>query len=76
MSDYFWCTLKNGNKETCGYIEKRGAKAGNRVELPDLDGEFWEVTLVFTPGVSKEFVRTEERSFKDFQGSLKGGGIK
>ena len=75
MSDtYHWCQLANGNKRTSGYIEARGAKVGARVELPDLDGEFWEVLSVGDE-VTKEFVRSNERRFKDFQKSLKGGGI-
>jgi hypothetical protein len=76
MSDdlYFWCSLRNGAKRTCGYIEERGAKLGARVEMVDLDGEFWTVTSVGA-SVTKEYVRAHEKAFKDFQGSLKGGGI-
>lgn len=72
---YHWCQLKNGNKHTCGYIEERGAVVGKHVEMVDLDGEFWEVLTVAHPGVPKSFVRENEKRFKAFQGSLKGGGI-
>ena len=75
MSEYFWCHLKNGNKYTAGYIEKHGAKVGNRVEMVDLDGEFWDVTRVNPQGVTKEYVRKHERQHKAFQESLLGGGI-
>lgn len=76
MSDdlMYWCRLKNGDKETIGFIEERGAKIGSLVEMVDIDGEFWEVTHV---GYSqpKSEVRQNERRFKNFQGSLRGGGI-
>lgn len=72
---YYWCNLQNGNKRTSGYIEERGAKAGNKVEMIDLDGEFWTVNTVDPKGVTKEFVRSNEMKFKGFQASLKGGGI-
>ncbi len=71
---YHWCQLANGDKRTAGYIEERGAKVGAKVELTELDGEFWEVLSV-GDAVSKDFVRSNERRFKDFQASLKGGGI-
>lgn len=71
---YYWCQLRNGNKHTCGYIEERGAKVGNRVEMIDLDGQFWEVLKVGS-AVTKEYVRSNEMKFKQFQTSLKGGGI-
>lgn len=72
---YYWCQLRRGNRYTCGYIEERGASIGNKVELVDLDGKFWEVTSVGQPGVTKEFVRKSERGYKDFQGSTRGDGI-
>ena len=75
MSDtYHWCQLANGDKRTAGYIEARGAKVGNRVEMIDLDGEYWDV-LTVGDAVTKEHVRKNEMRFKDFQESLKGGGI-
>lgn len=72
---YYWSHLQNGNKHTAGYIEARGAVPGHKVELIDLDGEFWTVNTVSSEGVTKEFVRINEMKFKAFQGSLKGGGI-
>ena len=74
-SDYYWCQLENGTKQTVGYIPAKGAKVGRMVEMVDLDGEFWRVTSVQEPGVSKDYVRSQEKRFKEFQGSLKGGGI-
>lgn len=72
---YYWSHLQNGNKHTVGYIEERGAVVGHKVEMIDLDGEFWTVNSVASKGVTKEFVRNNEKKFKAFQGSLKGGGI-
>lgn len=72
---YFWAQMRNGDKHTCGYIEERGAKVGAMVELTDLDGEFWEVTSVSIPGVTKEYVRANEKKYKAFQKSTRGGGI-
>ncbi|MCK4815031.1 hypothetical protein KA005_04615 [bacterium] len=72
---YYWCNLQNGAKRTSGYIAARGATVGHKVEMIDLDGEFWIVNTVDPKGVTKEFVRTNQQKFKEFQGSLKGGGI-
>lgn len=68
------CELSNGDKHTVGFIPAWAAKIGNRVELTELDGQFWKVEKV---GVllTREQVRTGERRFKQFQGSLVGGGI-
>lgn len=71
---YHWCHLANGDKRTCGYIEARGARVGLRVELIDLDGDFWDVLSV-GDGVPKEQVRQNEMRFKAFQGSLRGNTI-
>lgn len=37
------CTFRKGNSYTQGWIDSKGAKVGNQVELLSLDGEFWEV---------------------------------
>lgn len=71
---FHWCQLANGDKRTAGYIEARGAKVGAQVELIDLDGALWQV-LTVGDAVPKEQVRQNEKRFKAFQDSLKGGGI-
>lgn len=71
---YHWCNLANGDKRTCGYIEARGAKVGSKVELLDLDRELWEVLTVGNPTPADQ-VHANERKFKAFQASLKGGVI-
>jgi hypothetical protein len=68
---YHWCYLANGHKRTCGYIEARGAKVGLKVELPDLDGQFWGVLSV-GEGVPKERVAAHGRLFKAFEYPRKG----
>lgn len=72
---YRWVQLRNGNKRTCGYIEERGAKVGNKVELVDLDGEMWDVMSVDPTPFSRTFVMGLNKKHKVFQESLKGGGI-
>jgi hypothetical protein len=75
MSNYYWCTLKKGTTTTMGYIEERGAKLGTSVELIEDNSELWEVVCVSEQPVSKEYVRSLERKYKQFQGSTRGGGI-
>jgi hypothetical protein len=61
--------------ETVAYIQSWAAVVGNRVQLLSLDGEFWEVTEVSKEAVSHDFIRENERNYKEFQGSTRGGGI-
>lgn len=72
---YYWVQMRNGDKHTCGYIEERGAHVGYKVELVDLDGEMWEVMSVAETPVTKEYVRNNEKRYKAFQTSTRGGGI-
>ena len=62
-NQYHWVQLKNGNKRTCGYIEQRGAKIGNRVQMIDIDNEFWDV-LTVSEGVDKSLIRENEKQHK------------
>jgi hypothetical protein len=66
--------MGNGDKRTVGYIEERGAKVGKQVELVDVDGEFWDVLSVGY-SMSKEAFQRQNRTYKIFQISTKGGGI-
>lgn len=76
MKDEYYrqCRLKRENSETVGYIPERAAKVGNKVELLSLDSLFWTVTEVGTK-VDYNFVKENERNYRLFQESLKGGGI-
>lgn len=70
---YCQCRFSLGNRHTHGYIPSWAAKVGNEVELVDLGG-FWRIDEVGEK-VSADFVKDNERNYKEFQGSTKGGGI-
>lgn len=69
------CKFKKGDTYTIAYIPEHAAKVGNRVELLTLDGDFWEVISVSEQSVSKQAVKDNERNYKAFQASTRGGGI-
>lgn len=71
---YRQCRFTKGEHRTMAYIPSWAAKRGNQVQLLTLDGEFWTVTEVGEE-VDAEFVKENERNYKEFQGSLNGGGI-
>ncbi len=71
---YRQCRLSRRNSKTIGYIPSWAAKVGNEVQLLSLDKEFWRVDEVGEE-VPAEFVKENERNYKEFQGSLAGGGI-
>lgn len=52
---YYQCHLLQTNAEhpmrTIGWIEARGAKFGNRVELKDFDNQLFTVLEVYRPGI-------------------------
>lgn len=88
MSDTFkQCRFRRDNKsskvpasnnavicETIAYIPSWAAVVGNRVQLKTLDGAFWEV-LEAGNEIDKDTMDALSRGYKDFQDSLKGGGI-
>lgn len=59
---------------TIAYIPSWAAKVGNEVQLLTLDAEFWMV-LEVGQEIDKETMKALGRGHKDFQESLKGGGI-
>lgn len=71
---YCQCRFSKGNQFTVAYIPSVAAKVGYEVQLLSLDGEWWRVDEVGEK-VSAEFVKENERNYKEFQGSTKGGGI-
>lgn len=71
---YNQCRFSKGTHKTIAYIPSFAAKVGNEVELLSLDGEFWKVDEVGEK-VSVDFVKENERNYKEFQGSIKGGTI-
>ena len=52
----FYLTLANAGE----WIEERGAKEGSKVELLDVDGKFWTVQQVFTPGIDEKTLREKQ----------------
>jgi hypothetical protein len=67
--------ILGGDRHTIAWIPEHAAKVGNQVQLLSLDGDFWEVAGVGSVRKPKEEVKEDERAYKDFQESLKGGGI-
>jgi hypothetical protein len=62
-------------KHTIGWIPEWAAVAGNKVQLLSLDGQFWTITFAGEHRVRKDEIKESERAYKEFQGSLNGGGI-
>lgn len=71
---YKQCRFKKDKHETIAYIPAWAAVVGNKVQLLTLDGEFWEVVEAGSV-VPADFVKKNERNYKQFQGSTNGGGI-
>ena len=71
MTDtYIWAKLENGTKRNMGYIEKKeGVKLGARVEMIDLDGEFWTITEL-SDEKSRAYVMGRKNRGKDFAHSI------
>lgn len=63
---YRQCTLTKGNSKTVAWIEERGAKVGQQVQLVD-DGnesiEWWDVVEVGTTRLHKSWVKKHERNY-------------
>jgi hypothetical protein len=60
MKQYFQCLLRQGNSETTGWIEARGAKVGVTVELLP-SHEMWEVAEVFTHGLPEDVLKEHQK---------------
>lgn len=61
--------MSKGNSKTIAYIDAEAAKVGNEVQLLTLDGEFWRVDEVGSK-VHADFVKENERNYKEFQHSI------
>lgn len=68
---YFQCRLKetNGNRETVGWIEERGAKLGASVELKDF-GAFFDVLQVSNMSFDLADLQQKQRNDRGCFGSL------
>lgn len=54
------CRLRQGSARTVAWIEARGARAGARVEIPELGG-FWQVETVCPLPMTVERWREKQR---------------
>lgn len=73
---YKQCNLRKGTSCMVSWIPVRAAKVGNIVDVFDAGKRAkWFVEAVGNVAMSKEAVDKQERVFKQFQGSTKGGGI-
>lgn len=57
---FFQCKLRQGDAETVAWIEARGAKVGNWVELKTADGQMWQVTEVYGYGLDEVALRQKQ----------------
>ena len=64
------CRFRKGDAITVGYIPSWAAKVGNHVQLLTVDEEFWQVV-----NVGHKTDKDMSRLYKDFQASLRSGGI-
>ncbi len=64
---WYQCHLRQGQRETVGYIKESAAKRGNFVELlsPGFDIGFWEVIRVSLPGVPYSRIQKAEENRRD-----------
>jgi hypothetical protein len=67
MTLYYQCNLSQGTARTHGYIEARGAKVGQLVEIKNdgFDG-LWHVDQVSEHGVSEAYLREKQRKDRNF----------
>jgi hypothetical protein len=60
VKQYYQCRLTHGTLETIGWIEARGARVGNWVELLP-EAKFWYVAEVFDHGLPEDVLRETQR---------------
>jgi hypothetical protein len=71
MKQYFQCLLRQGNSETTGWIEARGAKVGATIELLP-SHEMWEVAEVFKHGLPEDILKEQQKLNRNSLPSIKG----
>lgn len=71
MTQYFQCSLSQGETQTHAYIEERGAKVGSRVEIKEqgFDG-LWTVTQVSDKGIEDFHLRDLQKMNRNSLGSI------
>lgn len=73
VKKYYQCRLRNGARETTGWIEARGAKAGAYVELLP-SREFWVVAEVFHHGLPGDMLKEQQKLNRHSLPSVEGIG--
>ena len=66
---YRQCRMRQGNAETVGWIEARGARVGARVALLELGG-LWEVVAVYHPTIAGRTLRLKQQMDRSPFGSI------
>lgn len=59
VKQMYQCRLQRENTSTVGWIEKRGAKVGRKVELLPFK-EIWEVVAVFDHPLSEDMLKLHQ----------------
>lgn len=82
MKTYKQCELRQGERVTVGWIEKRGAKVGASVELKGAnydsvemeteDGDFWRVAEVYGIELSEVVLRQKQANDRNALPSIIG----
>ncbi len=70
MKKYQQCRLRQGPKETTGWIEVRGAKKGKFVELSK--GNFWEVAEAFGHVITEDQLKESQQLNRNSLPSVEG----
>jgi hypothetical protein len=67
MSKYFQCDLSQNNSRSRAYIEERGAKVGNLVEVKE-DGftGLWRVDSVANKGIEDAPLKDMQRKSRNY----------
>ncbi len=74
---YKQCNFCQGDSRTTAWIPAWAAKSGNSVQLKTHDNpeSFWWIESVGDMELDESAIRSQERNYKEFQGSTRGGGI-
>lgn len=74
---YKQCNFSHGVALTTAWIPSWAAQVGNQVQLKDSEDPniFWHILHVSSAEREEEEVKAQERMYKQFQHSTRGGGI-
>lgn len=74
---YCQCKFAHKTNRTSAWIPTWAARIGNEVQLKDSEDPniFWSLIAVGCNELDEATIRSQERNYREFQGSTKGGGI-